>query len=505
MKRLVFHGDDLVAVDLPEHTRILKAPAALPGLADYEGEVRRVLSEPLGSEPLRKLVGPSSRVTIAFDDPCLPLPPMRTDVRGRAIGVILEELYAAGVPRNNVTLICAIGLHRKWTARELRSLLGRRLWAEMGAGRIRNHDAEDPLGMIDLGRTSGGHAVRVSRAVIDSDLLIYANVNWTSMNGGWKSILVGLGDYESIKAHHNVGVLAEGGSVMDHRAQFHDIMREMGNVVKDQVRIFTVETVLNSRIWSPPENRVFTLERSRQPLPFKLAEVMPQPVKTVFSSVLRSSYQPVAVHAGAIDEVHSRTLEVLLRQQNIRVEGQTDALFLALPNISPYAAFSRINPLLAMNAALGYIFNQHYGKPVVREGGVLILMQPFLPGFHLGHHPSYVEFYEKVLPETLEPYEMEAVYEADFAARPEYIDRYRFGNAFHGVHPFYVWYWAAIALKHLGRIIVVGAVDPAIPQRMGFETADSLERALGMAADSLGRGFSLTHLSVPPVFATETA
>ncbi len=504
MQRLVFYGDDLVAVSLPDDARILRAPAALPGLKDYEGEVRRALAEPLGSPPLRRLVGPSSRVTIAFDDPCLPLPPMRRDVRGRAIGVVLKELQAAGVPKNNITLICAVGLHRKWTPGELRFLLGNRVWTEMGGGRIRNHDAEDPLELVDLGRTPGGHPVRVSRAVTASDLLIYVNVNWTSMNGGWKSIVVGLGDYESIRAHHNVQVLAEGGSVMDHRAQFHEILREMGRLVNAHARIFTVETVLNSRVWSPLENRAFTLERSRQPLPFRISAAMPQPAKTIFSSVLRSSYQPVAVHAGAIDEVHPRTLEALLRQQNVRVDGQTDALFLALPNISPYAAFSRINPLLAMNTALGYVFNLHYGRPVVRPGGVLILMQPFLPGINLRHHPSYVEFYDRVLRETREPAEMEAAYEADFATRPEYVDRYRFGHAFHGVHPFYVWYWAAIALKYLGRIIVVGAVDPAIPQRMGFETADTLERALDMAAESLGEGFSLTHLSVPPVFATES-
>jgi hypothetical protein len=39
---------------------------------------------------------------------------------------------------------------------------------------------------------------------------------------------------------------------------------------------------------------------------------------------------------------------------------------------------------------------------------------------------------------------------------------------------------------------------------MGFETANTLEHALDMAADSLGKEFSLTHLSVPPVFATES-
>lgn len=503
MRSLVFYGDDLVAVELPDDTRVVHAPEPLPALEDYEEAVRTAIREPLGSPPLKNIVNPTSRITIAFDDPCIPQPPMRRDVRGRAIEVILGELLSAGVKRNNITLICAVGLHRKWTPRELRFILGKAVWTEMGAGRITNHDAEDPLGIVELDRALSGRTVRVNRAVSSSDLVIYVNVNWTSMNGGWKSILVGLGDYESIAYHHNVGVLAEGGTVMDHRSEFHARIKEMGGVIKENALVFTVESVLNSRAWSPLEARLFSLDRTRQPLMFRAARSMPQTFKSAFSSLMRSSYQPIAVYAGDVDLVHEKTLESLYQQQNVRVDGQTDALFLALPNMSPYAAFSSFNPLLAMNLALGYIFNMHLGRPPVREGGVMVLLQPFIPGFNRRHHPSYIEFYERVLPETRDPQEMESRFEKEFARRPEYIDSYRFRYAYHGVHPFYAWYWGALALKHLSRVIVVGAVDPAVPARMGFECATTVEKAMDMAAESLGKGFSMTHMAVPPVFAAE--
>ncbi|RJP30656.1 MAG: DUF2088 domain-containing protein [Actinobacteria bacterium] len=503
MHRLVFYGDDILRVELPDNTRIIEPPPALPAMDDYQGAVRRSLRDPLGRPSLAELVGPESRVTIAFDDPCLPLPPVLKDPRGLAVEAVLEELFSLGVKRERVSLVCAVGLHRKWTERELKHLLGKRVWAVMGPSRIGNHDAEDPAGVVDLGKTEKGYPVEVNRRLLESDLTIYINVNWTSMNGGWKSYMVGLGTYRSIRPHHNASVLIDGGTVMNPGSEFHAILRAQGRYLARFARVLSVETVLNNRVWPGPLDGYLSLEKARVPLPFKLSRLLPQAAKAAVSSLLRSAYAPIAVNAGDPDAVHERTLEALYQQQNVRVEGESDALFLSLPNISPYAAFSRINPLLAMNSALGYVFNLHMRKPVVRKGGVLVLMQPFLPGFHRRHHLPYIEFYEKVLAETLDAREMETRFEEDFADRKEYIRAYREHHSYHGVHPFYVWYWGGLAMQHLDRVIVVGARRRDVVERLGCEYADSLAQAWNMAGETLGKGYSLTHLSIPPIFATE--
>lgn len=500
MNKPAFCGDDIIDLCLPGRTRTLYASEPKAGLVDFEGEVRNSIRNPLGTEPLRSLVNQRSRVTIAFDDPCLPLPPMRNDPRGRAIGVILEELLSAGLSSSRITLLCANGLHRKWTHRELRFILGKNVFSQMGPERIVNHDAEDPQGIVDVGTSSSGCPVRVNSRVTGSDLLIYVNVNWTSMNGGWKSVLVGLGDYQSIRSHHNVSVLAEGGTVMDEESEFHRIMREMGEVVQATSNVFTVETVLNNRVWGGFLGKLLGLQREKPPLALKSMAPLPHGLKRTVSSFLRSAYQPIAVNAGSVGEVHPVTLDALRAEQEIEVEGQSDALLVGIPNISPYAVFSTINPILVANTALGYLFNMYRGKPLVRKGGAMIILQPFLPGFHPVHHPSYIEFFEKVLPQTRDPLEMEESFEEDFARRPEYIRGYRSGNAYHGVHPFYVWYWGAGALEHLSRIIVVGAVDRGIVERFGFENAGSLDAALSTVAEHLGEGFSMSHMVVPPVF-----
>ncbi|MDA8342103.1 MAG: transcriptional regulator, partial [Actinomycetota bacterium] len=78
------------------------------------------------------------------------------------------------------------------------------------------------------------------------------------------------------------------------------------------------------------------------------------------------------------------------------------------------------------------------------------------------------------------------------------VHLYRTGHAYHGVHPFYMWYWCAHALSHLGAVIVVGGHAPAV-RRLGFRPASSMADALEMASDVVGRSPTLTHLHAPPI------
>ena len=93
------------------------------------------------------------------------------------------------------------------------------------------------------------------------------------------------------------------------------------------------------------------------------------------------------------------------------------------------------------------------GKPLVREGGVVIMTHPTDPEFHPVHHPSYIDFYEQVLAQTTDPAEIEARYEKQFAEDEWYRHLYRTGNAYHGVHPFYAWYWGAHGQQHAAQVV----------------------------------------------------
>jgi nickel-dependent lactate racemase len=221
----LFFGDTTVQVSLPDRTRLVGGgdggSARLEPVADQEAAVRAALAQPLGLPPVRELVRPGGRVLIAFDDPTAP---SYGPVRRLAIEAILTELAAAGVPEENVFLVCANALHRKWNREELASILGEGLVQRFGA-RLTCQDAEDPENLSYLGTTANGYDVEVHRLMQETDLTVYVNAGIAiGFNGGWKSVCVGLSTWRSIRWTHTPDGMSM--SVRDNR--MHRVFDEMG-------------------------------------------------------------------------------------------------------------------------------------------------------------------------------------------------------------------------------------------------------------------------------------
>src|SRR5262245_19432558 len=125
MKSVVLpFGDGKVQAQLPDRAQFVKANRTNAGIApaaDEAAAVRAALEQPLGMPRIRDLVKPSSRVLIAFDDPTVP---SHGPIRRLGIEGVLAELAARGVADEQVTLVCANALHRKWTHEELAGGLG---------------------------------------------------------------------------------------------------------------------------------------------------------------------------------------------------------------------------------------------------------------------------------------------------------------------------------------------------------------------------------------------
>ncbi len=467
ISEMMWYGDEIIFPEFPERTRIIRPHPSLPVLDNLEQRVLDAINNPINHEPMHKLAGPSSKVTIAFDDISYPYPPMKKpDARQLIISILLKELYKKGVKKNNITLICANGLHRKWTRRELGTILGKDLIAEFGPGQLFCHDAEDRENLVYLGLTENGYEVEVNRLLMESDLFIYVNITWAPMNGGWKSTAVGLGTYRSIRHHHNPEVGSKGVSQMDPaRSSKHARIREQGEHI--------------ARELAKKGRKVFQIETA-------LCNTMP--------------YQLTTVLAGHPPEVHKETLKVVEDQYVIPVQGQTDVAIFGCPNTDPYSQLSVINPILVANLGLGYMFGLYQNKPLCREGGIVICVSPCLNRFDDVRHPSYREFFEKVLSISQDPVELWDLYAEDFAHRPEYIHKYRYGYAFHGVHPLILWgNTVTFPRQYLSRIFFAGVKDPEAVERMGFEAFPTLEDAIREAENQLGKDCSITYHPVPPL------
>ena len=508
---LFHHGEGFRLEKLPAgRSRVLYPAEPLPALRDPEAAIRHALANPLGdSQPLRALLRPGMRLTICFDDISLPLPPMRSpDVRQRVIEAVLDLAAEAGV--DDVHLIAALALHRRMTEAELRHAVGDRVYDAFAPhGLLYNHDAEDTDNLAFLGTTPHGEEVEINKRAAESDLIVYVNINIVSMDGGWKSTATGLASYRSLRHHHNVQTMRNSTSFMDrHSSELHISNWRMGKVLRDaDVTVFQIETTINNDTfgtsgpmsvlakreweWSPRDRATFlAMKAGLDRMPIKAR-------RKVFQS-WQAPYGLTSVQAGEVEAVHEVTTENVFRQQLVPLEGQTDILTMGLPYICPYNVNSVMNPILVMCLGLGYFFNMYRGRPPVREGGVVIMSHPTTEEFHPVHHPSYIDFYEQVLSETTDPAEIEARFEKSFAEDEWYRHLYRTSYAYHGVHPFYMWYWGCHGLQHTGKVIIVGG-DKAAVRRLGFSAASTLSDALEMAEDVVGRDATITHLHNPPL------
>jgi hypothetical protein len=491
--------------DFPPGTRVIYAPESLPAIDDVDGAIRDALLNPVDDDPLPTKLWAGMRLTIAFDDISLPLPPMRApDIRQRIIEAVLTMAADAGV--DDVKIIAANALHRRMTPAELRHIVGERVFRSFHPqGDLYNHDAEDRDNLLHIGLTDKGEDVEINRRAAESDLLVYVNVNLVAMDGGHKSVPIGLASYKSLRHHHNAKTMLQSHSFMDHtKSHLHHSAWRMGRLLKDHLNIFQIETTLNNDVFGAPYD--FLLKREWEWSVRDQASMLavrrglaaaPRRLRHKLFHDLRSPYGLTGINAGDTEAVHERTIAAVHRQQLVEVQGQTDVLVMGVPFLGPYNVNSSMNPILATCMGLGYFFNSYRGQPVVRRGGAVILYHPLNEGFNQLHHPSYVDFYEEILAESTDPAVIEAKYEQQFATDPWYIHLYRTSHAYHGVHPFYMWYWAAHAMDHVEEVIWVGA-DRKVAQRLGFRAASTLADALEMASGAVGTSPTITYLHNPP-------
>lgn len=509
---LFWRGERFSLEQLPaDRSRIIYPPEPLAPIEHLDAAIRDALLHPVGSDPLPARLRPGMRLTIAFDDCSLSLPKMRRpDTRQRLVEAVLDMAAEAGV--DDVHIIAALGLHRRMHDYELRHILGDRVVdAFEPRGLLYQHDAEDPDGLAVIGTTDHGEIVEINKRAAESDLIVYLNVNQSPMDGGWKSITTGLASYRCLSHHHNPETLQNTRSLVDrhHSALHHSIWR-MGKVLRDSgPPIFQIETSLNTDTF--PSTFAFLAKRewewtARDRATYlatasALDRTPTAMARRIFHGI-EAPYRTTSVTAGDTEAVHEITLENVYRQQVVEVDGQTDILTMGIPFICPYNPESIMNPILVMCMGLGYLFNMYRNKPLVRQGGVVIMTHPTYREFHPVHHPSYIDFFEEVLADTNDPAEMSARWERKYAEDEWYRHLYRTGNAYHGVHPFYAWYWGAHGQQHAGRVIIVGG-DPPTVRRLGFTPASTMADAFEIASDVVGRSPTITHLHVPAMLVAD--
>ena len=163
-----------------------------------EEAVIYALEHPIGKERLCTYDLAGKKIAIVTSDISRPLPSYRI------LPALLNELAKAGAKEEDITVVLALGSHRKHTEEEKIALCGKEAY-----DRVRCIDST-PEDCIHLGTTKSGTPVDISRVVAEADFRIcLGNIEFhyfAGYSGGAKAIMPGVSTPEAIQANHRMMV-----------------------------------------------------------------------------------------------------------------------------------------------------------------------------------------------------------------------------------------------------------------------------------------------------------
>lgn len=202
MKVELPYGRGTISVNLPDETFVL-THADMPGVPDENAAINHALRNPIGCPPLLERVKPGDQVVVVHSDIT------RATPNERILPVLLRQLESAGIRRQDITLLNALGTHRKNTPEELRQLLGDYVVENY---RCLQHDCNDENELVLLGVTSLGHPVQLNKTYLGADMRILTGFIephfFAGFSGGPKGVLPSIAGAESVQTNHGFEMIS---------------------------------------------------------------------------------------------------------------------------------------------------------------------------------------------------------------------------------------------------------------------------------------------------------
>lgn len=240
MRVKLAYGRTGLTVTLPDSTHMIGS-RYVPGITDEPTALCDALRQPIDSAPLAATVKPGDEVVVVHSDIT------RATPNNRILPVLLAELEVAGVAREDITLLNALGTHRQQTEAELRIMLGDQI---VDNYRCLQHDAYDDTNLILLGKTALGHPVRINRPYLEADVRILTGFIephfFAGFSGGPKGVLPALAGAESVLTNHGRKMIADPNATWG-ITEGNPIWEEMREVALLTKPTFLLNVTLNSQ------------------------------------------------------------------------------------------------------------------------------------------------------------------------------------------------------------------------------------------------------------------
>ena len=197
------YGRGLLEVEIPEKNLagVLTLQESVP-IENPDHAVWDAIQSPIQSAPLAALAQNRTSACVVISDITRPVP------NKLILPPILQTLESSGIPRENITILIATGIHRPNEGKELEEMVGADI---MNSYRIVNHFSQKIETHQYLGSTQGGAPVYIDKTYLESDLKVTTALIephlMAGYSGGRKSICPGLASIETMKVLHGPQIL----------------------------------------------------------------------------------------------------------------------------------------------------------------------------------------------------------------------------------------------------------------------------------------------------------
>ena len=190
-------GNMVIELEIPERNLFsIILPSEPEKREETDVLIKKALENPIKSRRLSEIVDPNTRIAILVSDVTRPTP------TAKILPPLLEELYRGGAKDKNISIVFALGLHRKQTEEESKKLVGEEIYTKIVCIQ---HDTRR---CQRIGVTSRGTPVEIFEGVIDADIIVgTGNIEfhyYAGYSGGAKSVLPGISSQESVITNHKM-------------------------------------------------------------------------------------------------------------------------------------------------------------------------------------------------------------------------------------------------------------------------------------------------------------
>lgn len=197
------YGDAPISIDFPENWDVHISKIAGYDTPELTGEeIACKIHRAIGTRPISDgAVGKKSAVII-IDDITRPTP------CGKVAGAVISELLSAGVPKENIWFVVALGTHGVMYREQFVKKLGEELVEEY---EVHNHNLF--FNHIFLGNTTNNVPVEINADVMSADYKIGIGAtmahSYYGFSGGAKCVLPGVSSLRTITRNHSFTTTAE--------------------------------------------------------------------------------------------------------------------------------------------------------------------------------------------------------------------------------------------------------------------------------------------------------